>query len=753
MIGKTIALLVLIAAPTSARLNAPSTTDRDAFCVGAKNTETCTDKNGNFVPTVTNNQTLGTSGLQWNNGYFNNLTGGNLTITGGVAGNLAIAGPNPWIDVTAPPYNADNTGTIDATTAIQSAINACPNNGCTVFLPDGSYSITSTITLRCAGNIDIIGDSIGGNATIAQKTPGRDVFFIDGTGCGSQPNRFAFRYFVIAVASGAANGIEMKSVAQVWVESMLIDSVSAASTNTVGGNGIQFSNGSNQIVISNSSLELLSTGVKVIGSRDIRIVNNLLDENSQQGADIGSSTDVLIQGNTVTNNNGNGIYVHDTPSFSANNQYSSIVGNFVGLTGATSISVTTSASPGIQFSNAKGVIASNQVYNGYGTGIYVTNSDDVGIVGNWVGSNVQGGGVPTYPAGIAINADAGKTATRINVVGNNITDTQVTKTQQYGIETGGSGLISSNTYVGNVVTSNSVSGINLTGSEVQPIIFGNYGYTLDKTWVPMFLNGGLTTPSQITASSVTVQNGAQVNGFFQIGTTTKAYTSNNGGSELVGGQMIVQGTSSVAGNAFSVGGTTMVVANGNVTVASSVTASGFFGDGSHLTGVTAESVPAGNLINGPVSSSILPSTVAYTSVANSFTANQTITGTSSNFLTVNTSSLTVAAGGVQIGAGSNGGAALTVFDGGRGQALEINNNTRFSTTGNVFNISGIAANTNINILPGSGNVGLGTSSGTVIYRCSGGTDGGWLLYGNSGAAQTLCTGGGGSLVSTGVALP
>jgi hypothetical protein len=54
-----------------------------------------------------------------------------------------------------------------------------------------------------------------------------------------------------------------------------------------------------------------------------------------------------------------------------------------------------------------------------------------------------------------------------------------------------------------------------------------------------------------------------------------------------------------------------------------------------------------------------------------------------------------------------------------------------------------------------GTTGLGTTSGTgtQIYRCSGGTDAGWVLYGNSGAAQTLCTGGGGSLVATGVWLP
>lgn len=60
----------------------------------------------------------------------------------------------------------------------------------------------------------------------------------------------------------------------------------------------------------------------------------------------------------------------------------------------------------------------------------------------------------------------------------------------------------------------------------------------------------------------------------------------------------------------------------------SVTASAFFGDGSHLTGVPQTTVPAGGITGGPVASSILPSTVAYTNAANTFTAALTVSGTS-----------------------------------------------------------------------------------------------------------------------------
>jgi hypothetical protein len=56
-----------------------------------------------------------------------------------------------WLNVQAPPYNATGNGTTDDTAAIQAALNAVPANGGTVYLPTGTYKITSTLTASVTG--------------------------------------------------------------------------------------------------------------------------------------------------------------------------------------------------------------------------------------------------------------------------------------------------------------------------------------------------------------------------------------------------------------------------------------------------------------------------------------------------------------------------------------------------------------------------------------------------------------------------
>lgn len=144
-----------------------------------------------------------------------------------------------------------------------------------------------------------------------------------------------------------------------------------------------------------------------------------------------------------------------------------------------------------------------------------------------------------------------------------------------------------------------------------------------------------------------------VNGSAQFGSNAAKSTFTATGNLLVPGQITagsgIQGSSgtfsgqvqassfNIVGTAYLVNGVTVIDGSRNVISGSSITTSGgFFGNGSGITGVTAGSVsaanvsagtfatgvllPAGSLTNGPVASSILPSTVAYTSVSNTFSA-------------------------------------------------------------------------------------------------------------------------------------
>lgn len=97
-----------------------------------------------------------------------------LTVTGSmsVGGNVAIAGPDPWIDVTAPPYHADSTGTIDSTAAINAALAAALSGGGIVWIPKGTYKVSGTAApaLKIATGQQIYIRGAGMGRTIIQAS-------------------------------------------------------------------------------------------------------------------------------------------------------------------------------------------------------------------------------------------------------------------------------------------------------------------------------------------------------------------------------------------------------------------------------------------------------------------------------------------------------------------------------------------------------------------------------------------------------
>jgi hypothetical protein len=88
--------------------------------------------------------------------------GDTMTGTLNVPGGAVV--PSDWFNVKV--YGAVGNGTTDDTAAIQTAINAMPSAGGIVYLPTGTYRITSALTIKS----DIFLRGAGANATILKQT-------------------------------------------------------------------------------------------------------------------------------------------------------------------------------------------------------------------------------------------------------------------------------------------------------------------------------------------------------------------------------------------------------------------------------------------------------------------------------------------------------------------------------------------------------------------------------------------------------
>lgn len=85
-----------------------------------------------------------------------------------MTGTLVVPGgtvvPSDWLNVKV--YGATGNGTTDDTSAIQATINALPSGGGIVYLPRGTYRITSALTIVS----DVFLRGAGANATIIKQT-------------------------------------------------------------------------------------------------------------------------------------------------------------------------------------------------------------------------------------------------------------------------------------------------------------------------------------------------------------------------------------------------------------------------------------------------------------------------------------------------------------------------------------------------------------------------------------------------------
>lgn len=178
---------------------------------------------------------------------------------------------------------------------------------------------------------------------------------------------------------------------------------------------------------------------------------------------------------------------------------------------------------------------------------------------------------------------------------------------------------------------------------------------------------------------------------FTASTPTIVLDGRNGGV-WASSMTAVYGVRAATG-AFVGVSTFSVLASSGIQTAAGVYANFFSGNGSALTNVSASQVNAGNIVNGPIASSMLPSTVAYTSVNNNFSAAQDFNAG----LTTNGANLVVNTGNIQLGG------SLNVTSGG---------SNAVSVTGGSVTASGVFAKTAV--LTFVDGFGLTVSSGASI---------------------------------------
>ena len=132
--------------------------------------------------------------------------------TGSSAAAATIATPD-WFNVVT--YGADPTGAADSTSAIQDAINAVPTTGGVVYLPAGTYKVSSTITCTTVPTY-FVGD--GWWTTIVKFTGTGDCFRIyDSTTYSSRTRHSGgFRGIMIdgSAAGAGSAGLHMGDILQ-----------------------------------------------------------------------------------------------------------------------------------------------------------------------------------------------------------------------------------------------------------------------------------------------------------------------------------------------------------------------------------------------------------------------------------------------------------------------------------------------------------------------------------------------------------
>ncbi|MBU4332050.1 right-handed parallel beta-helix repeat-containing protein [Patescibacteria group bacterium] len=331
-----------------------------------------------------------------------------------VKGDMTASKVNKVIVVDGVTYSADGSG-------IQAAINALPAGGGKVFLPEGTYTISATLTLAS----NVILEGAGKTATILNLANGVNAAVISAT------NASNIRIALLKIDANNTNNncshchglyltnVDYSTIDNIWLEDCEDDA-------------IYFYSGSNNNAVTNSTFNAnAESAIHVYSSSYNTIANNNVVSNGDRAIELyPSSTYNTVLGNILNSNSGTAVHLCASSNYNVVGD-NVIKGNRNGITldrgchnnTITGNNLSANTGYGIALTSCGGdnnVISNNVIYDngaagGY-SGIYLANTND-GSDNNIIASNVIYDSAGT---GYAINISGSYNDNNV-LVGNRIT--------------------------------------------------------------------------------------------------------------------------------------------------------------------------------------------------------------------------------------------------------------------------------------------------------------------------------------------
>ena len=324
----------------------------------------------------------------------------------------------------------------DASTVLQSVLDALGSDGGRVYLRTGTYSLAQS--LQVGGGTELVGTEgtslySSGTAITVSSVSRVSIKKITLNGCGmaaivlGEASDIRILQCAFVQTFGQAILHENGTLERVWISDCRIDQP--------GGNAIELAGVKNASIERNIIASAGGTGLAISsGSGRILVAGNQIrgsdqknDSNSGDGISLsGNCDEVILRDNVLAENGRNGLSIQSSGAGAI-----IVSGNHLRKNNANK------GEAGIFFDGSKGLIERNMVHEQGRSGIRLGSSATATLVRtNQVWNNGQGSAGTGHQSGIILESPAAVSDQRIQVRDNFCQDTQSTPTQQIGIEVG-----------------------------------------------------------------------------------------------------------------------------------------------------------------------------------------------------------------------------------------------------------------------------------------------------------------------------